>query len=130
MNRRRALSVVLLAASVASGATSAAAEELGRLFFTPAQRAELNHRNHGPSHSASNAPRPVTVNGHVTRSSGLGTVWVNGVAEHREGEVEDDARHVTLDTAAGGVRLKVGQTFVPGRGLVRDDVANGIVRRH
>lgn len=130
MNRRRALSVVLLAAGLAQGSSPAAGEELGRLFFTPAQRAELNHRNHGPSHSASNAARPITVNGRVTRSSGLGTVWVNGVAEHREGEVEDDARHVTLDTAAGGVRLKVGQTFVPGRGLARDEAANGIVRGH
>jgi len=128
MNPQRAMTVLLIAAIAAHVSAPAAAEELGRLFFTPAQRAELDRRDRNPVRRAPRAEPPVTVNGRVLRSSGLGTVWVNGVADHRTDEADEDARQVTLGTARGGVQVKVGQTFVPGTGVVSDGVANGIVR--
>ena len=54
------------------------AEELalGRLFFTPTQRAERDTRH-------TSAPVVSQVNGIVQRDGGVRTVWINGVA-HRE----------------------------------------------
>lgn len=84
---------------------ASAAEELGRLFLTPEQRAELERLRHAPPPAPAPPPivdatlpapveelpqeqmlppppppyvPPVTVNGVVLRSDGQGTAWVNG----------------------------------------------------
>lgn len=46
---------------------------LGRLFFTPAQRAQRDTRHTSP-------PVVSQVNGIVQRDGGVRTVWINGVA--------------------------------------------------
>jgi hypothetical protein len=69
-----------------------AAQELGRLFFTPERRQALdwqresresNFAEHRGVAEAAEEPA-LTIDGVVTRSSGRRTVWINGVA--RDGE--------------------------------------------
>jgi hypothetical protein len=58
------------------------AEELGRLFFTPERRQQLDHQRQFniEGHSEAAEDPTLTINGVVTRSSGKRTVWVNGIA--------------------------------------------------
>ena len=77
---RTALVAVALAMA---GAANAQAQELGRLFFTPEQRAALDARRKArvPDKPAAVpvTESPVTrVNGAVQRGGGKSTVWVNG----------------------------------------------------
>ncbi|HWM43192.1 MAG TPA: hypothetical protein VNP36_12190, partial [Burkholderiales bacterium] len=61
---------------------SAFAQEVGRLFFTPEQRAALDARRKArvPDKAAATVvASPTTrVDGYVQRSTGPSTVWVNG----------------------------------------------------
>jgi hypothetical protein len=100
-----------------------AAEPLGRLFFTPAQRATLDAgkqldlpRKAGPT---VRGPSAVTLNGIVTRSDGESTVWVNGApanAPRGTGNATiyakpaggSSARVTVMDSAS---KLRVGQTL-------------------
>ncbi len=86
---RRALLLML----VAGAAGAAGAAELGRMFFTPAQRATLDaarkqnvrveigndEAERPPASPAAAAPVPQTVrlNGLIQRSDGKNTVWLN-----------------------------------------------------
>ena len=99
-----------------------AAEPLGRLFFTPAQRNTLDAgkqldrpKKAGPT---VRGPRSVTVNGIVTRSDGESTVWVNGGAAgvKRKGTATITAKAYSASTARVQVtgtnaKLRVGQTL-------------------
>ncbi|HXS51883.1 MAG TPA: hypothetical protein VN782_05075 [Usitatibacter sp.] len=58
-----------------------AQEELGTLFYTPAQREQLDHLRRGESvepAAASEAGRRHSVTGYVERSDGRGVVWIDG----------------------------------------------------
>src|SRR5471030_1373476 len=93
----------------------AAAEELGRLFFTPQQRQDLDRRR-ATNRAEEEAPQiregPLTVEGHVQRSSGKTTTWINGVPQDDSPASRDPAR-VTVVPNEGepGVSLKIGQTY-------------------
>jgi len=121
----RRLGLLLL---VIAGNAAAADATLGRLFYTPEQRAaleEARRRNIRAEEQAAEAskkpkpdgPRTVTLNGVVRRSDGESMIWVNG--KPVESEVNDgmrvrltpDQSGVTVhDTEKGRtVRLKVGQ---------------------
>jgi hypothetical protein len=59
----------------------AESEALGRLFFTPQQRVQLDQqRLHGLTSNAE-PQASYTLNGEVRRSSGQNTRWVNGAAQ-------------------------------------------------
>ena len=75
----------LPAAASAERATGTTVE-LGRLFFTPQQRRELDRqRDTSPEEKPLVASEPtLTIDGVVTRSSGKRTVWINGSA-HNDG---------------------------------------------
>ena len=83
MNRLPFLIALALAAPA-----SLAAEPLGRLFFTPAQRAELDaarrEKNRIPPAAEPGQraalPERVTYDGMVRRSDGRSTVWINNRA--------------------------------------------------
>lgn len=63
---------LVLAATTGAGAT-----ELGRLFFTPEQRAQLEYRQ--PQVVAQpEQPAAPTVNGIVQKHGGACTIWLNG----------------------------------------------------
>ncbi|HEX2825713.1 MAG TPA: hypothetical protein VHP37_05160 [Burkholderiales bacterium] len=110
--------------------TAGAAQPIGRLFFTPAERAQLDvaratKRTAEPAGSQKSAEPPppetriITYNGIVRRSDGKSTLWLNNrVAPEKEalsnlpvtGRVRPDGR-VTLQAPDGGgtIDLKVGQ---------------------
>lgn len=110
-------------------AVPAQAQEIGRLFFTPQQRAALDARRKArvPDRPAA-APvvtSPTTrVDGYVRRSGGPSTVWVNG-AQAEEAAPGADAR-VAVPLGDGGprVRLKPGETLDRSTGEVRDILGN------
>jgi hypothetical protein len=122
----RAAILSLILAATAAGA----AQPIGRLFFTPAERAQLdvaraNKRVPEPPSSSKPAepPRPetqiITYNGIVRRSDGKSILWLNsrGVDEKEalsglpvSGRVRPDGG-VTLQVpnSGGTIDLKVGQ---------------------
>lgn len=108
-----------------------AAEPLGRLFFTPAQRSTLDAgkqldrpKTAGP---AVRGPRSLTVNGIVTRSDGESTVWVNGGAAgvKRPGAATISATPSSAATArvqvtGSSTKLRVGQTLDRATGRITE----------
>jgi|SRR6267142_5793012 len=120
-------SVILLAVA---GNSAAAAENLGRLFFTPQQRQDLDRRRQANiQESAVTVNNSLTVNGQVSRSHGKTTVWINGVPQESTRRPLDPAR-VSLpsgqgDTAESSVNVKIGQTLDKVRGKVKDPIEGG-----
>jgi hypothetical protein len=103
--------------------------DLGRLFFTPQQRAELDKRRVNPVVEQETAAQEsaVTLNGYVRRSDGRMTTWVNGVPRYDTRAARGDGR-VTVNEPGGQVVLKPGQTADLVAGAVRDPLAGGQVR--
>jgi len=119
----------LLMAAVGAPVPAAADETLGRLFFTPQQRQDLDRRRQANiQDSAASAESLVTVNGQVSRSLGKTTVWINGVPQENTRQPRDPAR-VTLPGGEGEptVSLKVGQTLDKVRGEIRDKLGKGSI---
>lgn len=130
--------MISLAGSIAT-APSLAADSLGRLFFTPAQRNVLD-AGKSLSKVAPVAPGPRTVflNGVVTRSDAERTVWVNGKAYH---DASPDGVQIKTDPAAPGVaavgapdananasvKLRVGQQLERATGKVSETHRNTAV---
>ena len=120
-------SVILLALA---GNPAAAAEDLGRLFFTPQQRQDLDRRRQANiQESAVTVNSSLTVNGQVSRSHGKTTVWINGVPQESTRRPLDPAR-VSLpggqgDTPESSVTVKIGQTLDKVRGQVKDPIEGG-----
>jgi hypothetical protein len=131
------------AAMAAAGATGVQAQELGRLFFTPEQRAALDARRKArvPDKPAAVpvTESPVTrVNGAVQRSGGKSTVWVNGETIPEDTQV-DGARvaprgansgRVSIPAGEGPQRydLRVGESLDRGSGEVRDVIGEGEIK--
>jgi len=133
-------------------ALALAEEKLGRLFFTPAERAHLDSLRQtsqppGKIVKPGNAedaladketvglpaiPAAVTVQGYVRRSDGKGTVWINRQpipekSSHGELEVgklsRDPGRvQVKLPSTGRTVELKAGQSYDPASGKVEDNL--------
>lgn len=114
----------LLAALVlAAGVDSAfAVDNLGRLFFTPQQRQDLDRRRQANiQESTVTVNSFVTVNGQVSRSNGKNTVWINGAPQETSRKPVDPSR-VSVQGGEGErpIDLKVGQTLDRVRGEVKD----------
>jgi hypothetical protein len=124
-------------------ALSVQAQELGRLFFTPEQRASLDARRKArvpDKPAAVVVASPVTrVDGYVKRSSGPSTVWINGESVP---ETASEAPRIDTSHGAGGsvsigvgeagsrVRLRPGETLDRGNGEVRDVIGDGDIQVH
>ena len=125
---RPLISLALMLLCLAAPA-AAAAEELGRLFFTPQQRQDLDRRR-ATNRAEEEAPQikegPLTLEGHVQRSSGKTTTWINGVPQYDSPAGRDPAR-VTVVPNEGepGVSLKIGQIYERMSGEVRDNLNGG-----
>jgi hypothetical protein len=107
------LCTLLLAAGAA-----AAAEPLGRLFYTPAQRAQLDtlrsQRNIAPpvvpeQQEPVPVPEVITYGGIVRRSDGRTTVWINNHAIN-DGKDGNRSAVVSRVQADGSVAVEVPQT--------------------
>ena len=133
MTRLLAMALVLCACA----APARAAEPLGRLFFTPEQRAALDARRKArvpDNPAAAVAASPVTrIDGFVKRSQGPSTVWMNGESLS-EGSPEapridparpDGAVSITIGETGRRVRLKAGESLDRDSGEVKDVIGDG-----
>lgn len=114
---RRRLPTALLLLAVSAPCLlpwrSAAADGLGRLFFTPQQRDRLDELRdtyvYGQPQKSRKAPtiQDVTINGVVLRSDGESAAWINGSpvfgAQATPEGVQVEADH----SAGGGVRIRL-----------------------
>ncbi|MGH8681128.1 MAG: hypothetical protein ACREVP_06425 [Burkholderiales bacterium] len=121
---RSALTALCTAASLALP-VPALADDLGRLFFTPQERQELDRRRASNivDREAPAVESLVTVNGQVTRSGGKTTTWINGVAHDDTYRGRDPAR-----VGVQGRSVKVGETLDRSRGAVTDPLQGGEIR--
>ena len=105
--------------------------ELGRLFFTPQQRLDLDRRRATKAVAAAAvvAVDQVTVNGSVTRSGGRATTtWINGAPQEDLKQGKDPARVTVRQSDEGtGASLRVGETLDRVRGETRDGLDGGKV---
>jgi len=127
----RVLSIAGLIAGFIIPAAGMAAEPLGRLFFSPAQRSVLDAGK--PLTTAAPvipAPRTVHLTGVVVRSDAENTIWINGKAYH---DSSPDGVQIKTDRAAPGstavrvpgkaasTRVKVGQRVDLNSGRIQED---------
>jgi hypothetical protein len=137
---RRSLALVLLGAALSAAAGACRAqEELGRLFFTPEQRAALDARRKArvpdkPAAAVVASPT-MRLDGYVKRSAGRSTVFVNREAldetspeSPRIAPGQDAAVTVGVGESRARVRLKPGETLDRGNGEVKDVIGDGEIR--
>lgn len=139
MSRRATPTLMFFMYLLTGGSAQAADAVLGRLFFTPVERAKLDARRLEAIANANRpAPPPVaeappkapqsqvlTLNGVVRRSDGESTVWINGKSVSRQSEfgsraVGEGAVGVDLPGSGKRVRLKVGQSVESLSGVVEE----------
>ena len=131
-----ARAAVLLALSLIAGVAGAA--ELGRMFFTPAQRDELDNarkQNNRAEIGTDNerpaavpVPQNVSVNGVIRRSDGKSTIWLNNrvVSGQQPGGISaafgknDNRVRLRVPESGRSVDVKVGQTVEIVSGTVEE----------
>lgn len=103
------LRTTLVGLLLAAG-TEGNAEELGRLFFTPEQRVQLEHNQPQEDDKPASA-RSLTVNGIVQKHGGERTIWINGVPQlaGKSDERTPESVPVAVPGQSQPVRAKVGQ---------------------
>lgn len=141
---KRAIALFILTGLFPAGNPLLAAEPLGRLFFTPAQRAQLDAARAQKSRAALSSEKPeetapvpdiLTYGGAVRRSDGKSTVWINNRAVHdREaasgvtvGQVRPNGT-LTLQVPQTNrsVELKVGQSVEVVSGTIEEPYSRRI----
>ena len=128
-------------------ATATAAEPIGRLFTSPAERSNLDYLRQtkkklitptiveaqidAPEAAPIVLPEVVNLQGYVKRNDGKqGTVWVNdkalqensGNKEVQVGKLQENSNRVPIKLSANGKRLnlKAGQVYDPENNRVRE----------
>jgi len=101
------LKIFLLGLALTAAATSHA-KELGRLFFTPEQRAQLES---GRQENAPHDDRSITVNGIVQKRGGGRIVWINNVPQPagNSDERAPESVPVAVPGQTQPLKVKVGQ---------------------
>ena len=89
-------------------ADALAAQPVGRLFYTPQQRQQIDnqHKPHTPRPLRAQ-PKDAHYNGYVIRSDGVNTIWVNGQTRYVDQSMLNDGQLKLPATPA----LKPGQAF-------------------
>jgi hypothetical protein len=115
--------------------STAPAQELGPLFFTPERRQELDRQREfklQQRQEISEEDQMLTINGVVTRSSGKRTVWINGVALDAQAgglAVTPNRKNpgtIVVQTEDGpGARANVGDTVNRNTGETSDLLGSG-----
>lgn len=119
--------VIAFAPPLAIAQDQKPANEIGKLFFSPQQRQELDRRRELNIQEATVAVESLyTVNGHVSRSSGKTTTWINGASQHETYKPRDPS-NIALQPLEDEppVVIKVGQTLDKTSGTIRDGIAGG-----
>ena len=120
---------LLMIAFLPGHAVCAGAESLGRLFFSPDERAMLDRMRQKNGGSTVSATEQVTLNGIVQRSSGKTTAWINQVPQNenetpqgiavQQGKTSKPSALLLLPSGKQ-VQLKAGQTFDTTKGKIRE----------
>lgn len=126
----------LLIILAALSANVTAADGLGYLFTTPAQRAALDRLSLKPDGSMATAspevtatedgkdapPKKVKISGMIVNSHGKNTTWINhdGDKKVKSTGVSGGQVEVTLGTDGKHISLKPGQEFDPGTGKISE----------
>jgi hypothetical protein len=126
-----AFSSIAVASTLLLTSNPVNAADLGRIFFSPSERNELEAKRAVPPKPRDVGPRPtpiatapplvteppappppVTLNGHVVSSSGRSTTWINSVPNYDTYRIGNTSQ-IAVPTGDGNRRvpLKVGQTF-------------------
>ena len=107
----RHIACLLLASLIAAPAQAAS---LGRLFFTPPQRAQLEHDRMDKTTLAAPPPTELMVNGIVQQKGGGRTVWINGTPQNAGSSDEraPDSLPVAVPGQSSPVKMKVGQKLL------------------
>lgn len=111
-NRTRLAGLALAGLMSLTGAPRLTAEEaLGRLFFNPERRQQLDRQRELNVLDKQQTPADptLTLDGVVTRSSGKRTVWVNGNPQH-ESEAWPDVTVVPRLREPGTVWLRTNES--------------------
>ncbi|TAJ76497.1 MAG: hypothetical protein EPO42_12350 [Gallionellaceae bacterium] len=95
----------------------APAEVLGRLFFSPADRAQLERQKTQLANAADDgSPQSVvTVNGIIQRSDGSRIVWINGKPQKLGPGAHPGSVSIPLPGKNKSVEVRVGQRIVVDR---------------
>lgn len=108
-SRAALAAALLLAAAIAPAARGA---ELGTLFFTPAEREEMDRLRRGEPAQAA-APRDAgahAVTGYVKRTDGRATVWIDGrpmaVSDPKAERLLDPRAVSAYSRGADGVKVE------------------------
>lgn len=122
---------VSAAAQQPAAQAPAAREEIGRLFFTPQQRQELDRRRQLNIQEVVTVTSTdlITVNGQISRSSGKSTTWINGAPQDDVYRGKDP----TAVTLGGGesessITVRIGQTIDKTRGAITDGLVGGEIK--
>ncbi len=126
---------LLIIAFLPGHAACAGEESLGRLFFSPDERAMLDRMRQKSGGATLSATEQITLNGIVRRSSGKTTAWINQVPQH-ENETPQGVTiqqsptskpsAILLLPSGKKVDLKAGQTFDAAKGKVREGYEDSI----
>lgn len=103
--------------------------KIGRLFFSPDERAMLDRLRQKSGGSTVSATEQITLNGIVRRSSGKTTAWINQLPHHesktpqgitvQQGQASKPSALLLLPSGRQ-VNLKAGQTFDATKGKIRE----------
>jgi hypothetical protein len=145
MNPRRLLAAACALLAAAPAMAQADPDQLGRLFATPGERAQLDSKRGAQPSVPANAapadqppatpaesapppppalPQPVQMNGLVRSSTGRTTVWLDGTAQNDGTAKLLKDKEVQMHLSSGRrVILKPGQRFNPANGAVQEVTA-------
>lgn len=133
--RPSALPSTLLIIALLAAGNSAWGQEgnLGRLFFTPEQRASLDRlRQHSVKQSTDSATGnglAITVQGVVRRSSGKDTAWVNGAElSESSGQRSSNGRREPTRLGIGDRDVRVGDSINQSTGEQSDLLRGGQIQ--
>ena len=148
--------LLILAAATFTAHAAIAAQPIGRLFTSPAERSNLDYLRqtkkkliapviidasaetiYAPAPAPIVLPEAVNLQGYVKRNDGKqGTVWVNDKAlqenssnkEVQIGKMSEGSNHVPIKLSANGRRLnlKAGQVYDPESNRVREARNQGV----
>ena len=118
---------------------SFAAEPLGRLFYTPQQRAILDNARHQKIRvevetESPTVPENISVNGVIKRSDGQSTVWINNrpLTDKRapngikiiSRDAENASVKLQMPQSSRNVNVKVGQNLDATSGRIQESYQN------
>ena len=110
----RSILKIFLCAFFFTASTFTHAAELGRLFFTPEQRTQLEYKPARSSAENQGSSSAWVINGIVQKKGGARTVWINGIGQPagKSDENAPDNMSVTVPGKAQPVKAKVGQKIL------------------